>query len=79
MKIKKKNIHTMYIFFLFLSLIIFFFSTTKVDSKGFFVDNIEVSEPFEINFDKNKVIDEGFNKAFYELVSSLVTTKDKKR
>ena len=80
MKIKKKkHTHNVYIFFIFLSLIIFFFSTTKVDSKGFFIDNIEVSKPFEINFDKNKVIDEGFNKAFYELVSLLVTTKDKKK
>ena len=30
-----------YIFFIFLSLIIFFFSTTKFDSKAFEVDNIE--------------------------------------
>ena len=80
MKIKKKkHASNVYIFFIFLSLIIFFFSTTKVDSKGFFVDNIEISKPFEINFDKNKVIDEGFNKAFYELVSLLVTTEDKKK
>ena len=43
----------LYIFFIFLSLIIFF-STTDVKAKPFFVDNIEISKPFEINFDKNE-------------------------
>ena len=33
-------------------------------AKSFDIENIEISKPFEINFDKNKVIDEGFKKAF---------------
>ncbi len=80
MKINKKKKHfNVYIFFVFLSVVIFFFSTTKVNSKGFFIDNIEVSKPFELNFNKNRVIDKGFNKAFYELISLLVTSKDREK
>ncbi len=80
MKINKKKKHfNVYIFFVFLYVIIFFFSTTKVNSKGFFIDNIEVSKPFELNFNKNRVIDKGFDKAFYELISLLVTSKDREK
>ena len=62
--IKLNYLKTLYNFFLFLSLIIFFFSTDKVEGKTFDINNIEISRPFEINFDKNEVIDEGFKKAF---------------
>ena len=81
MKINNKNIHTkfLYIFFIFLSLIIFFFSTSKAQSKAFDIDNIEISRPFEINFNKNKVLDEGFKKAFSELISLIVNSKDRKK
>ena len=68
----------LYNFILLLSLIIFFFSTTKVQAKAFDIDNIEISRPFEINFDKNKVIDEGFKKAFYELLLLIVNSLDQK-
>ena len=57
MIIRFKNLsYFLYIFFTFLSLNIFFFSTDKVEAKSFDVNNIEISKPFEINFDKNKVI-----------------------
>ena len=61
-KFKKKRLKILYIFFVFLSLTLFFFSTDKVEGKAFDINNIEISKPFEINFDKNKVIDEGFIK-----------------
>lgn len=66
----------LYIFFVFLSLNIFFFSTTKVESKPFDIDNIEISKPFEINFNKNMVIDEGFKKAFSKLISLILNSSD---
>ena len=72
----KKNL---YIFFLLGSLIIFFFSTTKSNAKAFEVDNIEISEPFEINFDKNQIIDLGFKKGFSELISLIVNSEDQKK
>ena len=61
----------LYIFFSTLALIIFFFSTAVVKAKSFEINDIEISQPFEINFDKNKVVDSGFKKAFFQLVYSL--------
>ena len=81
MKTKNKIFHLkiLYIFFIILSLIIFFFSTSKANSKAFEVDDIDISKPFEINFDKNEVLNEGFKKAFYELISLIVNSKDKEK
>ena len=74
-KIFSKNL---YIFFLSLSLILFFFSTDKVNARSFNINNIEISKPFEMNFDKNKVIDQGFNKAFSELISLITVSNEHK-
>ena len=72
----KNNYKTIYIFFIFLSLIIFFFSTDKAYSKAYKIDNVEISKPFEIQFDRNKVIDIGFRKAFRELMLLIVNSTD---
>ena len=56
-----------------------FFSTAKVEAKAFEIENIEVSKPFEMSFNKNKVIDDGFRKAFNELVSLVVNSSDRKK
>ncbi len=69
----------LYIFFVILSLNIFFFSTVKSESKAFQIDDIEISRPFEINFNKNDVIDEGFRKAYYELITLIVKSSDQKK
>ena len=78
-KYKIFHLKFLYIFFLSLSLILFFFSTAKVDAKSFDIKDIEISVPFEMNFDKNKVIDEGFKKAFLELIYILVNSSDHKK
>ncbi len=78
-KIKKFYLKFLYIFFIILSLNIFFFSTEKIEAKSFDIENIDISRPFEINFNKNEVIDEGFEKAFFELISLIVTSFDKKK
>ena len=69
----------LYIFFIRLALIIFFFSTSVVSAKAFQIDNIEITEPFEKNFSKNKVIDIGFRKAFFKLVNLIVKSDDLKK
>ncbi len=78
MKIKKikNNYKTIYIFFIFLSSIIFFFSTSNANSKAFEIENVEISKPFEMKFNKNKVIDAGFRKAFKELMLLIVNSSD---
>ena len=69
----------LYIHFCFLALLNIFFSTTNVNAKSFSINDIEISTPFEINFNKNQIIDEGFLVAFNELVLSIVQTKDQKK
>ena len=78
---KYKNFYLkfLYIFFIILSLNIFFFSTIKVEGKAFKIENIEISQSFEINFDKRSVIDNGFKKAFSELISLIVNSSDQKK
>jgi hypothetical protein len=69
----------LYIYFCFLALLNIFFSTTNVNAKSFSINDIEISTPFEIDFNKNQIIDEGFLKAFNQLVLSIVQTKDQKK
>ena len=78
MKINNKILHSkiLYIFFAILSLILFFFSTVNLNAKAFNINNIEISKPFEIKFDKNEVINDGFKRAFFELISSIVKSSD---
>ncbi len=73
------NSKYLYNFFIFLSLIIFFFSTTKAEGTAFKIDNIEISKPFEINFDKNEVLDDGFDRAFSELILIILNSDDQKK
>ena len=72
------NLKHLYNFFLLLALINVFFSTEKVNANTFSVSDIELSTPFKINFNKNKIIDEGFDEAFNELILSIVQSKDQK-
>ena len=70
------KLRLLYNFFLFLALINIFFSTGKSHAKTFSIIDIEISTPFEINFKKNEIIDQGFKEAFYELILSIVQSKD---
>ena len=71
LKLKK-----LYIFFLFIAVLNFFFSTGTSYAKTFSINDIELSTPFKINFNKNKIIDEGFIQAFNQLILSIVQSKD---
>ncbi len=66
----------LYIFFLILALILSFFSTTEVKAKAFLIDEIEISEKLENNFNKDLLINRGFKKAFKELMSKLIQSKN---
>ena len=73
------KLRLLYNFFLFLALINIFFSTENSHAKTFSINDIEISTPFEINFNKNDIIDEGFLDAFNELILSIVQSKDQKK
>ena len=66
----------LYIFFLILALNLSFFSTNKVNAKAFFIDEIEISEKLENNFNKDILINKGFEKAFKKLMEKLIQSKD---
>ena len=70
------NLKLLYNFFLFLALINIFFSTGKSHAKTFSINDIQISKPFEINFNKNEIIDKGFVEAFYELIFLIIQSKD---
>ena len=76
---KFSNYKRLYNFFWFLSLLNIFFSTDILLAKTFSISDIEISTPFEINFDKNEIIDEGFIQAFDHLILSIVQTKNQKK
>ena len=76
---KFSNYKRLYNFFWFLSLLNIFFSTDILLAKTFSISDIEISTPFEINFNKNTIIDEGFSQAYDQLILSIVQTKDQKK
>ena len=78
-KITINKLKILYIFFFNSISKYIFFSTEKVFSKSFDIKNIDISRPFEINFDKNHVIDEGFKQAFFKLISIIVDSNDRKK
>ena len=70
------NFKFLYIFFLVLSLNLSFFSTNNLNAKAFLIDEIQISEKLENNFNKNTLINRGFKKAFDELMGTLVKSND---
>ena len=74
-------------FFKILSYIIIYLSTlitaviitTSAQSKIFKIEDIEIYEPFNADFNKEIVINKAFSIAFKELTSSIITTKDQKK
>ena len=64
----------LYIFFLILALSLSFFSTSK--AKEFFIDQIKIQEKLENDFNKEKLINKGFIKAFEELMIKLLQSKN---
>ena len=79
MQIKKKlnKLKELYIIFFSMVLFINIIFSTPLNANSFKITNLEISEPFELNFDKEKVIDKGFESAFYELVSMITTAADR--
>jgi len=74
---KFKQLIKVYIFFISFVLFIIIFSTTFLYANTFKVSNIEISSPFELNFKKSRVIDNGFRTSFLNLLSMITTSSDK--
>ena len=73
------RLQKVYIFFISYVLFIIIFSTTYLSANTFKVSNIEISSPFELNFRKSNVIDDGFQTSFLNLLSMITTSGDKQK
>ena len=72
---KKKYKFNISFYILFLFFIIFFikFSTVKVNANTYKVVDLEISKTYDNDFNKEKVIDMAFKKAFEELILRITT------
>ena len=73
----KNKINTLSFYILFLIIFIIFikFSTEKVLANSYKVADIQISEPYNLSFSKDKVIDVAFKNAFEELIFTLLTSE----
>ena len=69
------NLKRAYIIF-FSSVLFFNFSSTELKSSIFSVNDIEITEPFELNFKKEKVVDKAFIEAFKRLMKMTVISSE---
>ena len=78
MQFKKKlsNLNKLYIFFFSFVLFINLILISSSNANTFKIRNLEISEPFDLNFNKEKVINRGFKEAFIELISMITTTSN---
>ena len=76
---KLLRLQKVYIFFISFVLFIIIFSTTYLNANTFRVSDIEISSPFELNFKKSRVIDDGFQVSFLNLISMITTSGDKNK
>jgi len=71
------RLQKVYIFFISIVLFIIIFSTSLLYANTFKVSDVKISAAFELNFNKNRVIDEGFRASFYNLISMITTSGDR--
>ncbi len=71
----KINIST-YILFLFFLIIFTKFSTISVKANTYKIEDLEISKPYDNNFNKETVIDKAFEKAFELLLLKITTINE---
>ena len=68
----------LYNFFILFFIYLFIFSTNNVYANTYKIENIEISEQYNINFNKDDIIDKAFKRAFQILISKITVSKDYK-
>ena len=66
-----------YILFLFFLIIFIKFSTISANANTYKIVNLEISKPYDNNFNKETVIDMAFKKAFEQLILKITTIQKK--
>ena len=68
----------LYNFFILFFIYLFIFSTNIVQANTYKITNIEISDEYNTNFNKDNIIDKAFNRAFQILISKITISKDYK-
>ncbi len=76
---KLLRLQKVYIFFISFVLFIIIFSTTYLHANSFKVSDIEISSPFDLKFNKIRVMDKGFQNSFLNLLTMITTSGDKNK
>ena len=66
----------LYNFFILFFIHLFIFSTNNVYANSYKIENIEISEEYNTNFNKDEIIDKAFKKAFETLIAKIIISKD---
>ena len=76
--LKKKNKFNFVIYILFLFFIIFFtkFSTSVANANTYKIADLEISKPYDNNFNKEGVIDKAFIKAFEQILLKITSIRE---
>ena len=69
----------LYLIIFILALFKIFFSTTFLYAETFNIKNIEISKKFNMNFQKDEVIDDGFKIAFQKLILNITKSSDQNK
>ena len=72
-KIKNKFNISVYIFFLFFLIIFAKFSTIEASANTYKIADLEISKPYDKNFNKEEIINIAFEKAFHQLILRITT------
>ena len=75
---KKKNKYNVSIYILFLFFLIFFtkFSTISANANTYKIADLEISKPYDNNFNKEDVIDKAFIKAFEQILLKITSIRE---
>ena len=66
----------LYNFFIIFFIYLFIFSTNNVQANTYKIENIEILDEYNTNFNKDDIIDSAFQKAFQILLSKITVSKD---
>ena len=66
----------LYNFFLIFFIYLFIFSTNNAVANIYKIENIEISDEYNVNFNKDDIINKAFEKAFEILINKITISKD---
>ena len=66
----------LYNFFIIFFIHLFIFSTNNVEANTYKIKNIEISDEYNANFNKEDIINKAFQRAFKILISKITISKD---